>query len=174
MNLKINLLILLYLFCSNFVLGQNINIDNSIVVFNAKAMGLAKVSGTFTGMNGAVVFDEDNLEASQFNVCIDVASINSGNHKRDDHLKSEDFFHVDKYPTICFESNGITKTSTGYVASGVMTMHGISKTIDIPFTFQNNTFEGKIEVRRRDYDVGPKSGIMASKKAMIEIKCVIE
>jgi len=108
-------------------------------------------SGEFTGLNGTIQFDENNLAASKFDVTIDVASINTGNGMKNTHAKGAGWFDVEKYPTIAFTSSAITKTATGYEAKGTLAMHGIQKEFTMPFTFANNTFNSAFEVNRHDF-----------------------
>lgn len=111
-------------------------------------------SGTFTSMKGDISFDENNLAASKFDVTVDVNSINTGNGMKNTKAKGDAFFQADKYPTIKFISTKIAKTAAGYEATGTLNMHGVQKTITIPFTFSNNTFKGSFKVNRIDYGVG--------------------
>jgi polyisoprenoid-binding protein YceI len=108
-------------------------------------------SGEFTGLKGSILFDENNLAASKFDVTVDVASINTGNGMKNTHAKSANWFDAEKYPTIHFTSNTITKTATGYDAKGTLEMHGKAKETTIPFTFANNTFSSAFEVNRHDF-----------------------
>ena len=110
-------------------------------------------SGEFSGLKGTIKFDEKDLAASQFNVTVDVASINTGNGMKNTHAKSATWFDAEKYPTIAFTSSAITKTATGFEAKGVLEMHGVKKEIAMPFTFANNTFSANIEVNRLDFNI---------------------
>jgi len=111
-------------------------------------------SGEFKGLKGTVNFDPAALATSKFDVSVDVASINTGNGMKNTHAKSTDWFDAEKFPTIKFTSSAITKTATGYEAAGTMTMHGVTKPVTVPFTFDNNTFAGTLDVNRMDYGVG--------------------
>ncbi len=110
-------------------------------------------SGEFKGLKGAINFDPNHLATSKFNVIIDVASINTGNGMKNTHAKSAMWFDAEKYPVISFTSSSITKTAGGYEAKGTLSMHGVSKEIVLPFTFDNNVFTGSFEVNRLDYNV---------------------
>jgi len=167
--LKQILSISLFLMLCFTSIGQNIISSNSKVTFKIGNMGFKSVKGSFTGLNGDLTFSADNLQASNFDVCIDAATINTENQKRDEHLKNEDFFDVEKYPTICFTSSAIVKTNTGYETTGILKMHGVTKTVKIPFTYSNNTFTGKINVNRADYGIGPNGGFMVGKNVEIQI-----
>jgi polyisoprenoid-binding protein YceI len=110
-------------------------------------------SGEFTGLKGTVIFDENNLSASKFDVTIDVASINTGNGMKNTHATSAIWFDAEKYPTIAFTSNSITKTAAGYDAKGTLEIKGVKKDFTIPFTFANNTFTSNFEVNRLDFGI---------------------
>lgn len=110
-------------------------------------------SGEFKGLQGVIKFDANNLAASQFDVSIDVASINTGNGMKNTHAKSAMWFDAAKYPQIKFTSATITKTAAGYEAKGTMDMHGVQKEVVIPFTFTNNTFAAAFEINRLDYNI---------------------
>ncbi len=104
-------------------------------------------------MKGTIKFDEKNLAASQFNVTVDVASINTGNGMKNTHAKGANWFDAEKYPTIAFTSSAISKTAAGFEAKGTLEMHGVKKEIVLPFTFANNTFSANLEVNRMDFNL---------------------
>src|SRR5277367_5548127 len=103
--------------------------DTSFVKFDG-----GDPSGQFEGMKGAISFDPNDLANSKFDVTIDVTTINTGNGMKNTHAKSEKWFDTEKYPTIQFTSSAITKAAAGYEAKGMLTMHGVTKEIVIPFT----------------------------------------
>lgn len=155
-------------------MSQSIDTDQSIITFSVSNMKLNTVKGTFTGMMGDVIFNPNDLPSSKFDVCIDAKSIDTGNAKRDKHLRNEDFFEVETYPQICFKSSTITKTSDGYKVKGMLTMHGVSKTVEIPFTYNSKQLIGDIKLNRLDYKVGGSGGFMVGKEITIQIKCVLK
>lgn len=153
---------------------QTIDSQNSKVSFSVSNLVFNTVKGTFSGMNGEIIFNPDNLSSSNFEVCINVSSINTGNKKRDNHLRNEDFFDVDNHPEICFSSSQIIKTDTAYKTTGTLSMHGVTKTIDIPFTFTNNQLIGDFKVMRLDYNVGEGTGNFSiGKEIDIQIMCIL-
>ncbi|MEM6964135.1 MAG: YceI family protein [Bacteroidota bacterium] len=164
--------ILLFALQTNF--AQSIDTEASKITFEISNMGLNTVKGSFGGMNGMVEFDANNLDNSKFDVCINAESVDTDNRKRDDHLRKEDFFYVESHPTICFQSNSITKTSEGYITTGTLSMRGISKEVSIPFTFSDNTFNGTLSLKRKDYKVGPSGGFMVGKTVDLKIICVLK
>ena len=162
------------LFCTNLVTAQTINTEQSSVLFEISNMKFKTVKGTFSGMTGDLIFTPSDLENASFNVCIDAASVDTGSKKRDKHLQKEDFFDVEKYPTICFVSSSVQQVGSTYVVKGQLSMHGVSKEMEIPFTFTNNTFKGEIEVNRIDYKVGGTGTFMVGNETKITIICVMD
>ena len=172
---KIGLVIGFVLALSGWINAQTINTQKSIVNFEVGNMKVKIVEGSFGGMKGDLVFDLKNLQSSHFKVCIDAASVNTGNEKRDNHLRNEDFFHVEKFPEICFTSTHISKTSKGYVAKGKLDMHGVTKNVEIPFIYIDHKFIGQLNVNRYDYKVGEGiNTMMVGEDVSLEIVCVLE
>ena len=156
----------------SLVSAQTIDVEKSVVNFHITGGGIFKVKGTFKDMTGDFNFNASDLENSGFKICIDAASINTKNKKRDVHLRDPDFFDVEKYPNICFESRSISQTPSGYVTRGDLTIHGVTKTVEIPFEFKNNTFNGAIVINRFDYDLGKDYGTMrVGTEAKVNIIC---
>ena len=157
-----------------YIQAQTINTEQSEVKFHITGGGIFKVKGAFSGMSGDFNLNTKDLQNASFNICIDAASIDTKNKKRDVHLRDPDFFAVDTYPTICFVSNAVNRTDTGYSTTGNLTIHGVTKEVTIPFTFKNKTFTGDIVVNRFDYDLGKDYGTMrVGTEATITIICVV-
>jgi polyisoprenoid-binding protein YceI len=97
----------------------------------------SKVNGRFERYDGTIVYDDQNLAASTVNVAIQDSSINTQNERRDNHLRSADFFEVDKYPDITFKSSKVVpgKDKSHFKVDGALTMHGVTKpvTLDVEF-----------------------------------------
>lgn len=111
-----------------------IDSSHSSVGFAVKHMMVANVRGSFTDVKGTVTADATDLGKSGVQVEIAAASISTGNNDRDNHLRSADFFDVAKYPTITFASTKVERKGDGYLATGLLTMKGVSKEIALPFT----------------------------------------
>ena len=168
-------LVLFFIANTTTLQAQTINTDKSEVKFHITGGGVFKVKGTFKGMQGDFNFDSNSLENANFNICIDAPTINTKNKKRDDHLRNEDFFDVEKYPNVCFESISVSQLENGYTTKGNLTIYGVTKEVDIPFEFKNNTFIGSIVIDRFDYDLGKDFGTMrVGKEATITIVCVVK
>lgn len=160
--------------------SQTIDKESSIVNFSIGNMKWKTVEGTFAGMKGDIVFDKDSLSSSSFNVSIDPASVNTESKRRDDHLKNEDFFHVEKYATINFKSDQIEKEGDKYITKGKLTLHGVSKNISVPFTVKEkgnkSIFEGEIDINRFDYGLGAKKykgTFMVGDTVNVKVVCVV-
>jgi len=135
-------------------------VDNkSSILFKVKTFGI-NVNGTFTGLDGNIVFDPNHLNDSRFDVNIDTKSINTDNSLRDDHLKEESFFDVKKYPLIHFVSTRIvpsTKKGT-LLIYGNLSIKDQTKELSFSFTAEplvnSYLFKGKLSVNRKDFHVG--------------------
>jgi len=129
--------------------------------YSVKFSTTGDAAGIFKGLKGSINFDESDLATSSFNVTLDVSTLNTGNGLLNTHAKSAEYLDATKYPTIAFVSSKLTKTGSGFQAVGTLTMHGVSKPLTIPFTFQRTssggTFNAKFTVNRVDFGVG-KSG----------------
>jgi polyisoprenoid-binding protein YceI len=113
---------------------ENWNFDtvHSSVNFWVRHLMVSKVHGRFTKWSGSLAFDADAPEKSRVQVEIDAASIDTREPQRDAHLRSADFFEVEKYPTLAFVGTGIERTGEGeYKLAGDLTMHGVTKPVSL-------------------------------------------
>ncbi len=96
--------------------------------FTIRHLMITNVRGGFNSVQGTVVYDPENLDASSIDVEIDVNTLNTSDSTRDAHVKSADFLDADKYPTITFKSKKITKPGDGELkVVGDLTIHGVTK-----------------------------------------------
>jgi polyisoprenoid-binding protein YceI len=95
--------------------------------FVVRHMMITNVRGGFSGVQGTVVYDPDDLSASSIDVTIDVHSLNTADATRDTHVKSPDFLDAEKYPTIIFTSKTITRDGGDLKVKGDLTIHGVTK-----------------------------------------------
>src|SRR4051812_17054193 len=120
--------------------GDSFKIEpsHSTIVFKVGHM-LGAAKGKFTKFNGTIEVDREHPEQSSVNVTIQAASIDTGIAKRDDHLRSAEFFNVEKFPEITFKSRGVKKTGavTGDIA-GDLTMHGVTRPITLHVQLQGD------------------------------------
>lgn len=105
---------------------------HSDIGFAVKHMVIATVKGEFQDYDGAIVFDGENVETGLVDFTINVVSINTGIERRDNHLKSADFFDVEKYPTIKFKSKKIVRGEDNqFKIIGDLTIKDITKEVTL-------------------------------------------
>ena len=108
----------------------NIDPVHSNALFKVKHMMISNVRGEFTAIKGSLLFDPENVENSRVEAEIDATSINTKDPQRDTHLKSADFFDVEKFPTLSFRSSKVSKSGDGeLVVAGPLTIHGITRDV---------------------------------------------
>ena len=122
---------------------------------------LTKVRGTFRDFSGTINFDKAKPEASSVEFRIKATSIDTGIQKRDDHLRSPDFFDVATHPEIVFKSTKVVaKGGNKFDVTGDFTLHGVTKSITLPVTFLGEQkfgkgtkagFETAVTINRKDY-----------------------
>lgn len=152
--------------------------------FTVKHLVISTVPGRFQDFDVVFMYDENDISKSSVKATISTASIFTDNEKRDDHLKSADFFDVEKYPEITFESNNFRKTADGYFAKGTLTMRGVSKEVEIPFQITDIVkdpfgdtkmeLEGGLTINRQDFNVSwnktlDTGGVLVSDEVKIEL-----
>jgi polyisoprenoid-binding protein YceI len=101
---------------------------HSEVSFTVRHMMVSKVRGRFDKFEGTFVTGEDPL-ASSVTASVDLTSINTGQEQRDAHIRSADFFEVEKYPEMTFTSTGIKAGEEGFVLEGDLTLKGVTKAV---------------------------------------------
>jgi polyisoprenoid-binding protein YceI len=99
--------------------------------FSVKHLMVSTVRGQFRKVTGRVWLDEAQLTRSRIDVGIDAASLETGEPKRDAHLRSADFFDVEKYPTLTFQSTRIEAKGDEFVVTGDLSMHGVSRQVTL-------------------------------------------
>lgn len=136
---------------------------HSRIGFSVRHMVVSKVRGHFQKYTAVLNYDETNIENSSAEVTIDVNSINTDNKKRDNHLRSPDFFAVEEFPNIMFKSSSIKKDGEKYIATGDLTIRGVTKQVNFPFEITGKIvdpwgktrigLEGALTINRKDYGV---------------------
>ncbi len=148
------------------VQAQTWNFDkaHSTIGFSAKHMLISNVAGKFEDYDGQVTFDGKNLEAGTVNLTINVQSINTDNGARDKHLRSSDFFDMEKYPTITFKSTKVVKgEGNNFKLTGDLTMKGVTKSVTLdcvlngiitdPMGASRAGFSGTGMIKRHDFNI---------------------
>lgn len=138
----------------------------SKVKFTIRNLGM-NVTGSFTGLEGKMSFDEKNPGASSFNVSVDVNTINTGIGARNNHLRKEEYFDVKNFPRIRFISTKVTASNKAgtYLLFGKLTIKNTTQDISFPFTATPQDggylFNGEFKLNRRDYGVGGSSIVLS-------------
>jgi polyisoprenoid-binding protein YceI len=131
--------------------------SHSHIGFSIKHMMISNVKGDFKKYNGDIDFDMKSKTFKVFDTTVDASSIDTGIKKRDDHLRSADFFDVEKYKDITFKMS----SHTGDIMKGILTIHGVSKEINLKVEyngtikdFRGNTklgFSISGKINRKDF-----------------------
>ena len=149
----------------------NIDPDHSSVGFSIRHLMVSNVKGNFDRFSGTVDLDDKNITASKVSATIDASSIDTRVQKRDDHLRSPDFFDVAKYPEITFASKRWSRAANGKLkVSGDLTMHGVTRTVVLnvaPFSKETrdpwgNTRRGTTAtatINRKDFGIDWNKGL---------------
>jgi polyisoprenoid-binding protein YceI len=134
---------------------------HSEVTFQVRHL-LTKVRGRFSDFNGTIEYDEENPERSLVNVEVQAASIDTNERDRDAHLRSADFFDVEKIPALTFRSTGIRRNPDHtFAVTGDLTIHGVTRSVSFdasllgkakdPWGNQRIAFEAETTVNRKDF-----------------------
>jgi len=134
---------------------------HSEVTFQVRHL-VTRVRGHFTGFDGTVQFDEAHPEQSSLTFTINAASIDTGATDRDAHLRSDDFFAVEKFPAITFTTSTVTPRGAGlFDIEGTLTIRGTAKRLTVPVAYLGTAkdpwgnarigFEGEVTVNRKDF-----------------------
>src|ERR1700733_4082542 len=136
---------------------------HSSVNFPIRHLMVSKVHGKFTKWSGTVEFDEQNPSATRVEAQIDVSSIDTGEPQRDGHLRSPDFFEVEKFPHMTFSSTKVEATGEGkFKVTGDLSMHGVTKSVVLDAEFAGGAknpragtdhagFSAHTNINRRDF-----------------------
>jgi polyisoprenoid-binding protein YceI len=126
-----------------------IDTTHSSVSFKIRHLGVSWVQGVFKDYEGEVLFDPEKPEASSVTVTVKAASVDTGNEKRDNHLRNADYFHVEKFPTLSFKSTKVEKTGENrYKVTGDFTLLGVTKPLVVDF-IATDEIEGMRGEKRR-------------------------
>lgn len=139
-----------------------VDADHSGVGFSIRHF-VSNVPGRFRDFDGAVKYDKQNPAASSVEFTVKAASIDTSNNDRDEHLRSADFFDVQKFPTLTFTSTKVVaKDADTLDVTGNLTLHGVTKQITIPVEVLGTVktpngekagFESSFTVNRKDYGI---------------------
>lgn len=124
--------VMILLGLSTFAQKWSVDKAHAKVGFTVTHLMLSEVDGYFKSFNATITSSKQDFSDAVFEMTIDAASVNTDNDKRDEHLKSADFFDIAKYPQIAFKSTSIKSVGgKNYKVTGNLTMHGITKPITL-------------------------------------------
>ncbi|MEP6850883.1 MAG: YceI family protein [Acidobacteriota bacterium] len=153
---------------------------HSFIQFTVNHSGLTEVPGFFRDFTGSINFDSKDITKSIVEFTAKATSIDTGIGARDNHLRTKDFFEVEKYPDIIFKSTKVEKKGKGYLLTGDFTMKGVTKSITFPFQIvgwlpADDRSGGKMgiaaetSINRRDYGVSWGSNLPGGIAAVSDI-----
>ena len=134
---------------------------HSEAIFQVRHL-LSKVRGRFSDFDGSIEFDEANPESSSVEFTVHTSSIDTNQPDRDTHLRSQDFFSADQFPTLTFQSTKITRRGVNrYDVQGDLTMRGVTRNVTLPVEYlgkatdpwgaEKLAFEGEMTLNRKDF-----------------------
>ena len=142
--------------------AYKVDADHSGVNFTIRHF-VSNVPGLFKDYEGTIVYDKDNPAGSKVEFTVQATSIDTGNADRDKHLRSADFFDVEKFPTLSFTSTQVKAVDKDTLeVTGDLTMHGVTKKVTIPVDFLGTAktpngekagFETSFTLNRKDYGI---------------------
>ncbi len=169
----------------------NVDPDHSSIGFSVAHMVVSKTTGRFTDYNGFIEMDPETLKIKDIEALINTASVTTYHEKRDGHLKNEDFFNVEKYPTMTYKMKYSRKDGDNIIAIGDLTMLGVTREITLSGKFNGvvkdpygNTrvgFTAEGKLNRKDFGMNwnkllDSGGLVVSDDVSIklEIECIRE
>ena len=159
-------------------------VDDNHTVLGFKASTLLfDVPGRFTRYKADIVGDPAAPESAKVRLEIDARSINTANATRDNHLRTPDFFDVAKYPKITFTSQSVRKDGDRLLVRGTLTMHGVSKDLDLSFVPAEGmngagvptwSYRATLPLDRLDFGIGADSvAAKISLKRPVELELLL-
>jgi polyisoprenoid-binding protein YceI len=164
----------------------NIDAAHSGINFSIKHMVISKVRGRFTKFTGAIEIDDDDMTRSAVEVTIDASSIDTGAPDRDTHLRSADFFDVEKFPVLQFHGRRIERVGDDrYRLLGELTMHGVIREVSLdlayggratdPWGNERTAFVARTSLDRKDFGLTwnqllEAGGILVGERVDIELE----
>jgi polyisoprenoid-binding protein YceI len=151
---------------SNWTIDKN----HSQINFEIRHMGVSNVRGSLSSITGTVVWDEKDLSKASVNATIDATTVSTNNDGRDKHLKSPDFFNVEKYPTLTFKSTSVTRANGKLQVIGDLTLAGTTKSVTLDVDGPTPPIKGMKGglvtgfsatglIKRSDFGFGSKYGV---------------
>ena len=141
---------------------------HSSVSFKIAHVGISYIHGRFDDVSGKFVIDKEDPAKSSFTLSIKTESVNTNFAKRDEHLRTPDYFNVKQFPTMTFQSTSVKAIPGGYEATGDLTLHGVKKpvtitlkggdkTVEFPKGMHRIGFTVSLQIKRSEF--GMKTGL---------------
>lgn len=163
-----------------------VDATHSSIDFSVRHMMIANVKGTFHQFEAAVEADPQDLTTADIRFTVDLSSVDTRNADRDNHLKTADFFDVEQFPQLVFQSTSIAKKDEGeYAVTGDLTLHGVTKSETFTVTFEGQGkdpwgnekagFSAEGTINRSDYGLTWNSaletgGVLVGDKVKISLQ----
>jgi polyisoprenoid-binding protein YceI len=157
---------------------------HSEVGFVVRHLMVSKVKGKFNGFTGTITVSEDPL-GSTVEADIDATSVTTGDEARDTHLRSADFFEIEKHPKWTYKSTSVTQKGSDFVVEGELTIHGVTKSTPLSLEFNGvgpdpwggtrAGFSASTEISRKDFGLEfymavEGGGLVISDKVKVELE----
>ena len=140
-----------------------VDASHSYVGFSVRHMVVSNTKGSFGEVKGTIEFDQDAPESISASAIVSVQSVDTKNEKRDKHLRGSDFFDVEKYPEITFETTRVEGSLPEVTLIGNLTIKDVTKEVSIPAEFTGPVtdpwgnvrigFSGSTKINRKDYGI---------------------
>jgi polyisoprenoid-binding protein YceI len=152
--------------------GETYQVDpvHSTVIFRVKHMNTAYFWGRFNEITGTFALDSSDPSQVKLEFQVSAASVDTGNAKRDQHLKGPDFLNAVQFPTISFASKAVEKSGNAYLVTGDMTLHGVTKPITVHLTptgtgkgptgAEIGGIEANVTIRQSDFGITKMTGMI--------------
>ncbi len=138
--------------------------NHSAITFEATHLKVSKIPGRFTEFSGTIDLDEKDVTKSKVNLTVNIASVTTAVEKRDDHLRTGDFFDAQKFPKAVFQSTSIKKAGKGYTLTGDLTIRDVTKKVsfqvknlgkveDPMMKVEKSVFSATGKINRKDFGV---------------------
>ncbi|HEY2029273.1 MAG TPA: YceI family protein [Myxococcales bacterium] len=164
----------------------NIDAAHSAIHFSVRHMVVSKTRGRFGKWSGQIQLDGENFEKASVNIEIDPASVDTADAQRDGHLRSADFFDVEKFPKATFKSTKVTSNGDGKLTiAGDLTVHGVTKPVTLAATYEGAGkdpwggerigFSATTTINRLDYGVSfnkalDAGGVLVGEKVELNLE----
>jgi len=163
-----------------------VDAKHSTIEFVVRHLMISKVRGRFDKFEAQIITAEDPLQSAA-TATVDMNSVNTGNETRDNHIRSEDFFHIEKHPTMTFRSTGVRPDGSNFLLDGDLTLRDVTRPVTFklevngfgpdPYGGTRAGFSATTEINRNDWNVsyngpipGASNGMVLSDKVTINLE----